>query len=78
MEGRLFTLVSKKHEGKVFAWGMEITSPRETEAVIYRKNPVTKQTFFGVHTTADAALRRYSRIHELRLVWEDGYDEDDD
>jgi hypothetical protein len=71
MEGRLFTLVSKEYDDSVFAWGMEITSPSETEAVVYRKNPVTKQTFFGVHATADAALRRYGRVHDLRLRWED-------
>ncbi len=72
MHGRLFTLVNADNENQVFAWGMEISTRDDREAVIYRRNPVTNQTFFGVHSTAESALRRYGSTCQLRLVWEDG------
>ena len=71
MEGRLFTLVSADNEENVFAWGMEITTPDEQEAVTYCRNPVTNQTVFGLHSNAESALRRYGTSYQLRLVWED-------
>jgi hypothetical protein len=71
MEGRLFTLVSADNEEYVFAWGMEITTPDEQEAVTYCRNPVTNQTVFGLHSNAESALRRYGTTFQLRLVWED-------
>jgi hypothetical protein len=71
MEGRLFTLVSADNEQNVFAWGMEITTPDEQEAVTYCRNPVTNQTVFGLHSNAESALRRYGTSFQLRLVWED-------
>jgi hypothetical protein len=71
MEGRLFTLVSAENDGQVFAWGMQITTPDEQEAVTYCRNPVTNQTVFGLHSNAESALRRYGMTLQLRLVWED-------
>lgn len=71
MEGRLFTLVSADNEENVFAWGMQITTPDEQEAVTYCRNPVTNQTVFGLHSNAESALRRYGTTFQLRLVWED-------
>jgi acyl-CoA synthetase (AMP-forming)/AMP-acid ligase II len=78
---RLFALVDETRDDTVFAWGMEIASPEETEAVIYRKDPVTKRLAFGVHEDAAAALRLYGRVHELRLVWDEdceAYDDGED
>ena len=71
MEGRLFTLVSAEDEKKVFAWGLEITTPHEQDAVTYCRNPITNQTVFGLHSNAESALRRYGMTLQLRLVWED-------
>jgi hypothetical protein len=71
MEGRLFTLVSADNDEQVFAWGMQITTPTEQEAVTYCRNPVTNQTVFGLHRNAESALRRYGSTLQLRLVWED-------
>lgn len=70
MEGRLFTLVSADDEDNVFAWGMEITTSYEQEAVTYCRHPVTNQTVFGLHSNAESALRRYGTTFQLRLVWE--------
>jgi len=70
MEGKLFTLVSAADDDNVFAWGMEITTEDEQEAVTYCRNPVTNQTVFGLHSNAESALRRYGTSYELRLVWE--------
>lgn len=64
-------MVSAENEADVFAWGMEITTPREQEAVTYCRNPVTNQTVFGLHQNAESALRRYGTSFQLRLVWED-------
>ena len=71
MEGRLFTLVSAEDEAMVFAWGMQITTSTEQEAVTYCRNPITNQTVFGLHSDAESALRRYGKTLQLRLVWED-------
>ncbi len=71
MEGRLFTLVNAENEADVFAWGMQITTAHEQEAVTYCRNPVTNQTVFGLHSNAESALRRYGTSFQLRLVWED-------
>jgi hypothetical protein len=70
MQGRLFTLVTADEDEHVFAWGMEITTTTEQEAVTYSRNPLTNQTMFGLHTNAESALRRYSRTYQLRLIWE--------
>jgi hypothetical protein len=71
MKGRLFTLVNAENDADVFAWGMEITTPNEQEAVTYCRNPDTNQTVFGLHRNAESALRRYGMTFQLRLVWED-------
>lgn len=71
MEGRLFTLVSAENDNDIFAWGMQITTPTEQEAVTYCRHPVTNHTVFGLHPNAESALRRYGRTFQLRLVWED-------
>lgn len=71
MEGRLFTLVSADNEEYVFAWGMEITTSLDQEAVTYCRNPVTNQTVFGLHSNAESALARYGTSYQLRLVWEE-------
>jgi hypothetical protein len=71
MEGRLFTLVSAEDDANVFAWGMEITTATEQEAVTYCRNPITNQTQFGLHRNAESALLRYGTTVQLRLVWED-------
>jgi len=77
MEGKLFTLVNAENEAQVFAWGMEISTTQDREAIVYRRNPATNQTFFGVHATAESALRRYGKRRQLRLLWENRYDEAD-
>lgn len=71
MKARLFTLVNAENDDDVFAWGMEITTSTEQEAVTYCRNPVTSQTVFGLHRNAESALRRYGMTFQLRLVWED-------
>jgi hypothetical protein len=72
MYGRLFTLTSAEDHDQIFAWGMEIIGAGEREAVIYRRDPVTRQTIHAVHDSADAALARYSgRPGPMALVWMD-------
>lgn len=77
MYGRLFTLVTIDDDSQVFAWGIEIVgdegSPEDNEAVIYRKDPDTRRTLFGVHDSAQAACDRWSSIVPLEICWEESY-----
>lgn len=72
MYGRLFTLVTIDDEKKVFAWGLEIVTD-DLEAVIYRKDPDTGRTLFGVHDSAQAAADRWSSIVPVEVSWESSY-----
>ncbi|MFC4855382.1 hypothetical protein [Actinophytocola glycyrrhizae] len=72
MYGRLFTLVDSADHDLIFAWGMEIVGAGEREAVIYRRDPVTRRTTHAVHGSAAAALARYTaRPEPMALVWMD-------
>jgi hypothetical protein len=73
--GRLFTLVTIDDDSQIFAWGIEIVSEDDLEAVIYRKDPATSRTLFGLHDSAQAACDRWSGIVPLEICWEN---EDDD
>ncbi|MGH3756535.1 hypothetical protein [Actinophytocola sp.] len=77
MYGRLFTLTTIDDDSKVFAWGIEIVGdedkPEDSEAVIYRKDPETGRTLFGVHDSAQAACDRWSGIVPLEISWEESY-----
>jgi hypothetical protein len=69
--GRLFSLVTIDDDTKIFAWGIEITTSDDLEAVIYRKDPTTSRALFGVHDSAQAACDRWSGIVPLRISWDD-------
>lgn len=72
MYGRLFTLANAADHNMIFAWGMEIVSPDERTAVIYRQDPLTGQSMHAVHESAKAALARYdARPEPMELVWMD-------
>jgi hypothetical protein len=75
--GRLFTLVTIDDDSKIFAWGIEIDTDvdgvRDTEAIIYRKDPATGQTLFGLHDSAESASDRWSSIVPVEVNWEDSY-----
>jgi hypothetical protein len=72
MYGRLFTLASATDHNLIFAWGMEIVEVDERTAVVYRRDPVTRQTTHSVHDSAQQALARYdARPHRMELVWMD-------
>ena len=77
MYGRLFTLVTIDDDSKVFAWGIEIDTEvagvRDTEAVIYRKDPANGRTLFGLHDSAQAASDRWSSIVPVEVHWEESY-----
>jgi hypothetical protein len=72
--GRLFTLVTIDDDSQIFAWGIEIVSEDDMEAVIYRKDPTTSRTLFGLHDSAQAACERWSGIVPLEICWEDEED----
>jgi hypothetical protein len=69
--GRLFTLVTIDDDSNIFAWGIEIRSANDLEAVIYRKDPATGKTMFGLHDSAQAACDRWTSIVPLEIHWED-------
>ena len=70
MESALFHLVSAEDHSKVFAFGISITGDTGAEAVVYRRDPGSGHTLFGVHDSAEAARNRYSMITPLELVWQ--------
>ncbi|MBP2321700.1 hypothetical protein JOF56_002085 [Kibdelosporangium banguiense] len=70
MEAQLFTLVSAEDPDKIFAWGMEIATDDDVEAIVYRRDPLTHRTMFGVHNSAEEALARYGNTRALDLQWE--------
>jgi hypothetical protein len=71
MDARLFTLTSVDDERLIYAWGIEIVNgDDDIEAVVYRRDPQTRRTMFGIHTSAEAALTRYQHFHPLALTWE--------
>jgi hypothetical protein len=65
----LFHLVSAEDHNKIFAFGISITGGKRDEAVVYRRDPSSGRTLFGVHGSAEAARSRYSAITPLDLVW---------
>ena len=71
MDGRLFTVVSAEDDRNIFAWGMEIADEDRTEAITYRRNPITGKCLFGVYSSAENALRRYNKMAPMAIVWED-------
>jgi hypothetical protein len=70
MDAQLFTLVNAADPNQVFAWGMQITAGDDVEAVVYRRDPITRRTMFGVHDSAEDALARYGTHRDLALQWE--------
>jgi len=70
MHAELFSLVDATNEAKVFAWGIEIVTSDDQEAVIYRRDPDSGQATFGKHLSAEAARARWSCVTPLRVVWE--------
>jgi hypothetical protein len=51
---------------------MEIVDTDDRTAVVYRRDPVSRQTMHSVHDSAQAALARFdSRPAPMELVWMD-------
>lgn len=63
---RIFNLVNPENKLEIFAIGIDMGD----EAVTYREG-----NRFGVHSSAGGALRLFSRITELRLIWEEDFDD---
>ena len=70
MDAQLFTLTNAEDPSQIFAWGMQITAGDDVEAVVYRRDPITRRTMFGVHNSAEDALARYGGSRDLALQWE--------
>ncbi len=77
MEANLFSLVPEDDSSLVFAWGMEVIDGDHTDAVLLRRDPVSGRSMIAQHGSAEAALRRWTRLVPLRLVWEFENDEFD-
>jgi hypothetical protein len=71
MQARMFSLVSAADDTMVFAWGIEIIDEEMTEAIIYRRDRTIDAGYmFGTHRSAENALKRYSQLAPMRLIWE--------
>jgi len=69
MDGRLFALVDEEVQEHVIGWGIEITDPDDREAVVFFRDPQTGRRSYGVHDSAEAALRCWTRVGPMALVW---------
>ena len=67
MEATLFALVTD--EATLFAFGMQIVEGDETDVVVYRRDPETRKTMFGVHDSVERAVRHYSRMVPVDVLW---------
>ncbi len=67
MEAALFALVTD--EATLFAFGIEISDGDKTEVVVYRRDPDTRRTMFGVHDSVERAVRHYSRMVPVDVLW---------
>jgi hypothetical protein len=64
---RLFTLTSAEDEYEIYMVGIDMGD----EAIVYRRALQGEKSHFGVHTSAESALKLYSRVTDLQLVWDD-------
>jgi|GEM_PF-6088410 len=63
---RIFRLVNPVDKLEVFAIGIEMAD----QAITYREG-----NQFGVHTSAETARLLFSKITELRLIWDDDFED---
>ncbi|MEO6081485.1 MAG: hypothetical protein ABIQ18_00055 [Umezawaea sp.] len=67
MDAALFALVTD--EATLFAFGIEISDGDKTEVVVYRRDPETRKTMFGVHDSVERAVKHYSRMVPVDVLW---------
>lgn len=64
-----FALVSAEDHTRIFAYGLDIDLPSGHEVVTFRRDG-TGHSIFGIHTSVETALLRFSAVAPLELVWE--------
>jgi hypothetical protein len=64
---RLFTLASIDDEYQIYLVGIDLGD----QAITYRPALDGDKSQFGVHPSAESALRVYRRVGDLQLIWED-------
>lgn len=64
---RMFTLTSAEDEYEIYMVGIDMGD----EAIVYRPALQGDKSHFGVHSSAETALKFYSMATELQLVWDD-------
>jgi len=64
-----FALVSAEDSSKIFAYGLDISLDSGRDVITFRRDQ-GGQTMFGVHSSAESALLRFSHVTPLELVWE--------
>jgi hypothetical protein len=71
-------LVAADNELAVFAYGIEIFDGDDTDVLVYRRDPDTKKTMYGQFNSVHRALKVYSRLMPLRLLWVNENEWDDE
>jgi hypothetical protein len=66
---RLFSLVSVENEYEIYLVGIDMGD----EAITYRPAFDGRGSQFGVHSSAEAALKIHRMIADLRLIWNDDH-----
>jgi hypothetical protein len=64
---RLFTLTSVDDEYEIFMVGIDMGD----EAITYRPRLDGDKSHFGVHTSAEMALKTYRVVADIQLIWDD-------
>jgi hypothetical protein len=69
MRGRLFSLVYEDDENDVYGWGVELIGVDKPRAVVILADDHRGHVSFGMHDSAEGALRRWSTWADLELKW---------
>ncbi|MCU1681698.1 MAG: hypothetical protein JWQ81_2437 [Amycolatopsis sp.] len=64
---RLFTLTSADNEYDIYLVGIDMGD----EAIVYRRALDGEKSHFGIHNSAEEALRTYRLAIDLQLIWDD-------
>jgi hypothetical protein len=64
---RLFTLTSADNEYDIYLVGIDMGD----EAIVYRRALDGEKSHFGIHNSAEEALRAYRLVTDRQLIWDD-------
>lgn len=67
-----FALVNPDDRNMIYAYGLDIDLPSGRDVITFRRDHAG-HSMFSLHSSVEAAHRRFSTITPLELVWDCGY-----